>query len=1235
MKEIEQDEKVVENSGNVIEDEGNADNKQTEKPEKPPVVSEEVEIEMPKSDEFAGTPEERIIFGQKVIAGFNKQKTLIDKIYYYITYRTYVSLRDANIDNDVPNGTITVRSDLSEAEKQKQIKAAQDKMNRLADRRAALGFGRTNNTSPEDANTDKTMETLFLSTILGDGSKKALMESMKVIALISEWNSFKAGKDYNETLKKMPKDTTQKEKKALGLNYYDSYNINTLYSGAIADLNFNLRGNIGNLAEDDENGLGDFIFKSLNFNRYMKVSVFMTKLGLDADEKKRFLDEYGFDENESVYDAFKRNLTEELGHEPTKEEILGTVKNVYIKDLTNSVLDQSTGQPYLYFNSHFYDGMTIGYYMNIMKYNSDEKELFLKQYNIKSTDLVMDAFAAILEKDQVYKDGIYEKKKDEIINNKLINGDKNPVMTEEEEKLARQILPKDVETYAKDIIQRETDRNNYNGYHYRETATIEKYLCTIGYSKSERDDFYKARKIKAEDKVKDVFRAEMLKEMKPESADNLTDDDVYIRAQRFMESEMTRLKALGRGQESINIGFEVRNDLRDALKNQDDKDTYYAGIRILAGEDFNLKSLKPKDNPTKQADIDYKNFIEGEGKHMLEAAEDATLTANVAALKAIITGEKELKLHDDKIIQQYNDATVINTNPLFIRGAIAELEATKKGSKNTEKYDDMLQALKDYETLLISADQTGLRAAQEKVIEKCVNYVLHRKSKRGSDYGEKRFEVASTVLYTIMPKEEFDRWAADVNSHRDAKDRLTYGKCSLRQQRYFQKQEQKEYEALEATKYIKTAMPLKYEKQLERFEKFVAMKPEFDDKFDGVFLRDEYAEKIKPVDDRVKLTSVGYLDRINISDKDFAAIVFGGIHTQEATAADPRLKDYPDQKALLIGKDYTTELVKENPSYLNQSIDVITKGRESAINALNEYAAGNKIYLANLIVSGVRYAAAAGRNLGKLDDSLYMNSEMGRRLIDMLDRDSELKRLTQVVAVENFDTDIEFIKGMNALSSMYQKAQAADDYISKISKAEKINEKDYSVQTKEELVTDILLTKLIEDSNIKSKEKRKGETSYKKQEAEAVKKYNSNKMKLAKAGIGLGPEQNANDDAGQMMNMNADEYQKQGKAIEDELKLNKLIIADRHRYNPLISTLGNQKSDDALRESVRKIVKDSGITKKPMKTIIEDLKNPKIVNKIAALSQQTRTKRAEELTERRRAEAAARQKAANNHKPVL
>ncbi|SEG00407.1 hypothetical protein SAMN04487934_10678 [Eubacterium ruminantium] len=1209
--------------------------------------SEVVEIEMPAPDDFAGTPEERTIFGQQVIAGFNNQKTLLDKVYYYISYYTYKSLMETSLDREFPDGKVIIPPGTDPEKRQKMINDVQTRVNNLVNMRERIGLSRTNNTSPEDEQTFEVMQKLFISSLIGDGSRKALLEGMKMISLISEYHIYKGGMDYNDTLNKMAPDVKNKEKKALGINYYDPYNINTLYAGAIGDLRFNLNGSIASLSEADPDGIADQIFEALHFNKYMKVSTFMNKIGFNADEQKRFLDIKGFNKDETVYEAYKRKLTaDNNGQAVSEEDILAEIKYDYIHDLTTGVIQDISGQPYNYFNDKYYDGMTMDYYMNILGMNSDEKELFISENsrrfagdevkpdfidekgNIKRDATVKDVFKALFYKDEAYLKDTKKKKIDAELFNKFGKGyvvkpedyityDNLAVITED-----------DYKTYAKDIVQRETDRFKFKGYKGRNNATIEKFLCTAGYSKSERQEYYTANNVQASDKAKDVLKAQYIKEKKlnPEDAAKVTDDTVFNYATDFMESERERFKKSGRKRAAYNVGFQVRDELMDSMKTDFDKGTFKAGINIFAGENFDGKNLKPEPNATKPDDIDYNDWLENEIKTKLVPNEEKNLSGHVKSFKKILTSGKQLNFGNDKTIQKYYDTNVVTTNPVFIRGAISQLNATKKGSANTAKYDNMMDALKEYELKLISSEQEGVLAAKNKVIEMCKAYIKGRKSKRSSEAGNKRFEVASTVLYTLMPRDEFRTWANDVNSHRSGEYLLTYPRCAERQLKYYTEQEKIEEDAQENTKYDKTFMSQEYSSELRKFEKFVGMNPEFDDKYAKLINKNEHAAKFTAIPKDVRISPIGSSAiRRGISEKDFAALVYSGVYTQEALQADPRLKDHPDTKGLYTGKDYTTELVKNPPSAESgKYLDVLVKGREAAINALNDYSIGSKYLLAHLVATGIRYAAAAGRSMTKLDDSLYMNSEMGRRLIDMIDRDNELKHIISLFGIENMDKDIEYVKSMNTLSEVYQKSTAASKYIDNIDNMIKeAPEASHEIKSsmKEELVTDVLMTKLIEDCNTKYKEANRNRTKYKNEIKPAYEKYRKETGKLPQ----LDP--NILDDKGNVREgtLSPEEYQKRRNELEDEYKHAVKLADDHVRDNPLMDSLSDKKSTDLLRESVRKIVKDSGIAKKSIREIKAELNKPKIVNKVAALATQTREQKNEAAAEAaRKAREAAR-----------
>ena len=249
-----------------------------------------------------------------------------------------------------------------------------------------------------------------------------------------------------------------------------------------------------------------------------------------------------------------------------------------------------------------------------------------------------------------------------------------------------------------------------------------------------------------------------------------------------------------------------------------------------------------------------------------------------------------------------------------------------------------------------------------------------------------------------------------------------------------------------------------------------------------------------------------------------------------------------------------------------------------------------------------------------MNEDIFMHSEMGARMLGMLERDDELRKYTEKNYVGAFKDDINQLKSMTAMSDIYIKAENARKFINKV-KDDPEKARSLDRQTKEKLMTDILVKRLVEDCSKQYRLTREKNPTYANKIKLYQKNYNIAQTELVKKGFG-----DENHPA-----LSAEEYAAEQKKIDDKLNLQTIVAKDANRYNPVVQSLSNSKSVDELKESVKKVVKDSGMGKLSIKEIIKEFNSDNIVKKVASMSQNTRADIAEK---NRKAAEAARKNAA-------
>ena len=1189
----------------------------------PKVEYEQVFLNGVPNEAFLGTSEERRATGQQYLNGYDAQKTMLDKALFYVYYEMKNFLTSAAPDPRYDTMlSVDVDKSLSDEEKKRLVDEAQKNLDEAYRKREEIGISKTGFTSPEDEATDLELDRKFYKDLIGNGSRSAIIKGLKNVQLVSTYGEYYGGLAVKENLDKIPENDPNRMKKALYLASYNNASVSNLLGAAKGAIDASVRMKLQPDPDNDELGISQILLNNLNFNKQMKVSSYLKKMGFNRVETEYYLRNNGFTEDETVYDAFRRKLENE-GEETTEQNIIYSIKKDYLKEFTESIINEFNGNSKMFLDQHYDEYLTIEDYMDILKYNDVEKTAFMKEMGAREkTDLIYGLFWNRIMKD--------EEAKKELIDKKIMSG----ISPEE----AQIIYPDDIKSYMKDFAEREDNRFKFATYEYKDTVTIEKFLGTIGYTNEEIDKYVRDRNVTRDVTAKTVMTMEYVRTLGPDQINNVQDEDIYGFAERFIESERNRLQKEGRDKVFINTGFAMRDQFHQSLETEEEKEIHNFGIRVVANEDKvnvephpRLKKAEFRKTEKEKNDAAYKEWVVNEARPNIYKSYYDELAVNYGNIRQQCLSGKSLEFDKNKTVLRFLDTSVPNVDTTLLRGIITMLEASRggygTGHKDTAKFRNMLDSLQKFEYKLSTNDVKGINDLKNTLIEHCKEYVRRREGVRDANYGNDRFDAASTVLYTLLPKDEFVTWAQSVNRKRKT-DKITWARCQTKQAKFLIDQQAKEEEAQNAADKMRVSMPEEYAKRFIRVEKFISMNPEFDDKFDGVFDREQFADKIKPIGENEKLSLIGpsHSNR-NLSDKDFTAIVFAATLTPEAATEDPRLRNHFENKMLFTGRDYTTELAKKNPpAECGKYFDVIVAGRNAAINALNEYSAGNKHPLAHILAAGIRNIAANGRAMDKMNEDIYMHSEMGKRIIEMLNRDPELANDVALNYTAEFKEDMNYIKSINSLSNIYLKSVNSQKFIERIAKGNPDVAKNYDTKTKEELVTDVLVSRLIEDSNAKYLEKRNNDPKYKAKITAAVKTYNAAKMNLAKRGLG------ADDQAP----LSPEEYAAEERKIEVELKYAKAAAADQHRYNPLVTSLSRKSSVDALRESVKKVVKDSGIAKKSMDKIVAELKSSSIVKKVAALSQQTREQKDQEHAKKVAAEAAKKRAAQrNNNNPAL
>jgi len=112
----------------------------------------------------------------------------------------------------------------------------------------------------------------------------------------------------------------------------------------------------------------------------------------------------------------------------------------------------------------------------------------------------------------------------------------------------------------------------------------------------------------------------------------------------------------------------------------------------------------------------------------------------------------------------------------------------------------------------------------------------------------------------------------------------------------------------------------------------------------------------------------------------------------------------------------------------NKQIGRIAQGRNIAVQALEEYAAGDKNALANVITAGIRNVTQDILKDPKFDQSMVVNAEMLVRMSEMIQRDPELCKYCYKNGLTHDDmANARELVGLSKVENNYEKAVESYD----------------------------------------------------------------------------------------------------------------------------------------------------------------------------------------------------------------
>ena len=299
--------------------------------------TEPVELKVPEN-QFVGTEKTRYLEGEKIIKNYKSKTTLEDKMAFYMYHRIKYDAHSKGYHEDIGNGAVNIPTNLSDEERTQTIEKYQKIVDDNVEWRKQHGINPSAQSTEDQDNLHEELYTMVIKDIVGDGTSKALLEGLKKFSVINGWIDSKSKEEYFEKLNQFDKDDPLRERKA---QYLTRFAVNSEASQLQSILNtmrFGVLGDITGCADyGDPYGIAATIFDALHFNKQMKMSVFLNRIGFNDEEKKHYLTMNNCGYDDLVYDVFKRDLQKPDEPEPSEEEVLQSIKHTYVETLVNVV----------------------------------------------------------------------------------------------------------------------------------------------------------------------------------------------------------------------------------------------------------------------------------------------------------------------------------------------------------------------------------------------------------------------------------------------------------------------------------------------------------------------------------------------------------------------------------------------------------------------------------------------------------------------------------------------------------------------------------------------------------------------------------------------------------------------------------------------------------------------------------------------------------------------------------
>ena len=323
----------------------------------------------------------------------------------------------------------------------------------------------------------------------------------------------------------------------------------------------------------------------------------------------------------------------------------------------------------------------------------------------------------------------------------------------------------------------------WNGVGYNRDMTVSDFLDRIGNTKDDKEAFYETYKCKETDTIYTAILRDELKSRKDSNRPmrvSSREVDSIIRRIAIDTIINDTLKRYN-GDYLEKSYLEKGKAVGQANKEQFEMGKYiYAGkILISDGVEVSIADGDSADrakDPVEKAKIKedikiFHDWVKTEGVKIVADSKPRGME-EYRRLTGTIYSDKKLNMSENKNFIKLHYDEISGADTSFLRGMIHELEGTGTlgRRKNSDEYNDMLTALKNYEKEVSRNNPMAAMGAKNTLRKATYMYIQKGKDKlRHNPGGQKRFDDAMLIMSELLPEEDFEKMVGLINKVRKAK----------------------------------------------------------------------------------------------------------------------------------------------------------------------------------------------------------------------------------------------------------------------------------------------------------------------------------------------------------------------------------------------------------------------------------------------------------------------------------